>query len=85
MSLREYQDWEKFNILEPFLPERVDLAGALITSTMANINRGKGKKPFSIDDFMIVEKSLQSSVDDSAERELLHMQRVIAGLGGEIR
>lgn len=75
MSYQEFMAWEKFLILEPVLPERVDLAGALIASLIANVNRSKGKPAFKIDDFMVVKARLDQEARDNqpdAPREEVH-------------
>jgi hypothetical protein len=85
MSLREFTDWQAFNRLEPFLPERVDLAGALVTSMLANINRPKGRRAFSVDDFMLVARTLEAGKPPpTPQQEADYMKSVIMGLGGEV-
>jgi hypothetical protein len=48
----------KFTSLEPFLSERVDIAGGIVAVTIANVNRGKGSKAFSLEDFLVVKMSM---------------------------
>jgi hypothetical protein len=38
--------------LEPFGQDADWLGSAIVASTVANVNRGKGKKAFEVDDFM---------------------------------
>lgn len=85
LSFREFADWQVFAASEPFLPERVDLAGALISSVLANINKGKGRKAFSISDFMVVERRVAEADAPSAEASDQHLKRIIIGLGGRVK
>lgn len=85
MSLAEYGKWFQFYALEPFLPERVDLAGALVTTTLANINRGKNGKVREISDFMLVQNILKQRVMDSDKKEAAHLMATMAMLGGKSR
>ena len=82
MSLAEYGKWFQFYALEPFLPERVDLAGALVTTTLANIHRGKGKVR-EISDFMLVQNILNQRVLDRDKKEAAHLMATMAMLGGK--
>ncbi len=45
-------DWIAYSNLEPFGEERGDLRSAIIASTIANCNRGKGQRAFKVNDFM---------------------------------
>ena len=48
---REYAEWRALYELDPWGEERADLRAGIIASTIANVNRGKGKS-FSPGDFM---------------------------------
>jgi hypothetical protein len=48
----ELTEWMAYEALEPFGEERADMRAGIIASTIANVNRGKGQKPFSPTDFM---------------------------------
>jgi hypothetical protein len=85
LSFREFTDWQAFASSEPFLPQRVDLMGALVASTIANVNRGKGRRAYSITDFMLIEKRVAEADAPTAEAADNHLQRVIIGLGGKIK
>lgn len=83
MTLAEFYSWQKFFVLEPPLSERVDLAGALVSSTLANINRGKNKKAFSIEDFMVVKQGVENSVKAEKFTKVdSHLAFVVLALGG---
>lgn len=49
---RELSEWMEFYRVEPFGQEADWLGSAIVASTVANVNRGKGKKAFEVDDFM---------------------------------
>jgi hypothetical protein len=80
MSLSELHRWREFALTEPFLPERVDLMGALVTSTLANINRAKNSAAFSIEDFMIVANMRKVASNDDQEEQ--HFLSTMLALGG---
>jgi Protein of unknown function (DUF4035) len=45
-------EWRAYYILDPWGPERADLAAGIITAMIANVNRGKDSKPVSPADVM---------------------------------
>lgn len=52
MSAAEYQGWMKYHSISPLdLDWRIDAGLAGISSTIANVNRGKGRKAYSVLDF----------------------------------
>lgn len=85
MSLAEYWGWNQFASLEPFLSERVDIAGAVISSTMANIHRGKNGAVRKLEDFMLVQRVLEKQTANHLDREEEHLRATIAILGGSVR
>ena len=52
ISSRELTEWAEYYKLEPFGEERADLRAGIIGATIANVNRGKGGKTFTPQDFM---------------------------------
>jgi len=52
ISSRELSEWMAFGQLEPFGAEAGWLGNAITSKTIADVNRGKGKKPFEVSDFM---------------------------------
>lgn len=87
ISYREYRQWQEFAIAEPFPSERVDLAGALVSTVVFNTNRGKGK-PAEIEDFMLIRrglKNLEKAQQPPAEQEDLHLISTMLAFGGKIR
>jgi len=52
ISSRELSEWMAFFGLEPFGEERADLRAGIVASTVANVNRGKGKRAFKPQEFM---------------------------------
>lgn len=62
---RELSEWMAYYTLEPFGESRGDLRIAMLTSLMANVNRGKGQRPFKVQDFMpYAEKEEKSEVEE---------------------
>ncbi len=58
-----------FESLEPFGEYRDDLRSALIASTIANCNRGRGSKPYSLSDFMLRFGNTESKTVEDEIRE----------------
>ena len=52
MSGREFFRWIAYSVIEPWGEERADLRAAMIASTIANVNRGKGRPVVPIERFM---------------------------------
>lgn len=52
MTARELDDWRRFYAAEPWGEARADHRTGLVCSVIANVNRGRGKAPFSPLDFM---------------------------------
>jgi hypothetical protein len=52
ISSRELSEWAVFYQQEPFGQEADWLGSAIVASTVANANRGKGQKAFEAYDFM---------------------------------
>lgn len=52
VSSAELTEWMAFDLVDPFGAERADLRAGIVASTIANVNRGKGKKAYSPKDFM---------------------------------
>lgn len=63
-------EWIAYSNLEPFGEERADLRSALIACVVANVNVGKGQKPFKIDDFMLKFEEKKQMSDDEIKRAL---------------
>lgn len=53
ISSAELTEWVEFFRLEPWGPEVEGWQAGMIASTIANVNRGKGVKPFKPADFML--------------------------------
>lgn len=52
VSSAEFAEWIAYYTVEPFGEQRADLRSAIIATVIANVNRGKGQRPFKTDDFM---------------------------------
>lgn len=52
MSAAEFAEWIAFHRIDPWSEYRDDLRMAMLATLTANINRGKGKRPFKVDDFI---------------------------------
>lgn len=85
MSLGEFRRWATYLAEEPTLAERVDLIGGVITSTIANVNRGKSSKSYTALDFMPIALKLRESVEETMSEEAfsaLQLRKFRAAMGG---
>ena len=62
---RELSEWVAYDTLEPIGSVRVDLAGAVVASTVANCHRGKDQPAFTPMDFMLLQ---DRDVEDEVEQ-----------------
>lgn len=69
ISLTELAEWQIYDNLCPFGLERDDILTAKICQTVVNINRGKGKSPYKIKDF-ITFKRIGSAVKKQSMDEM---------------
>jgi hypothetical protein len=53
MGYSEFVDWLAYYETEPFGEQRADLHAAMIAATIVNVQRGKGKKPVKISQFLV--------------------------------
>lgn len=52
MPAHLFWEWMAYNQIDPFVNIRLDILTGIIASTIANVNRPKGKKPFKPGDFI---------------------------------
>lgn len=53
IDARELSEWIAYEkIAGPLGPARIDVAAAIVSATLVNVNRGKNKRAVSPDDFM---------------------------------
>ena len=52
ISSRELSEWQAYYIVEPFGEYRADLRNAIVACVIANANRGKNTRAFTVKDFM---------------------------------
>jgi hypothetical protein len=60
-------EWQIYESIEPFGEQRADLRAGIIASVIANVNRGKGQKPFTATDFMPYLEKEEDKVSTEAE------------------
>lgn len=53
LTAKQLLEWEAYEDLEPFGELRQDYRIASIVTMLANINRGKGKKAYTLEDFVV--------------------------------
>ena len=54
MTLREFRDWQVFLVEHPLPYELADIHGAMLLSTLVNINRAKDSPVMDARDFLIL-------------------------------
>jgi len=79
MSSRELTEWQIFESKEPFGVMPTYIGHEITASTIANINRKKGQKPYKVDEFMPKFEKEEQSVDSM----LQIAQTLTIGLGGQ--
>jgi len=80
ISSAEITEWMAFAALEPFGSEANYIGHAITASTVANVNRGKGRRALKVDEFMPkFEKKAAQSVDEMMQVA----QMLTIGLGGK--
>ncbi|MFA5161866.1 MAG: DUF4035 domain-containing protein [Elusimicrobiales bacterium] len=78
VSSRELTEWQTYYELEPFGEDRADLRAGIVASTVANVSRKSGTKPYKAQDFMP-----KFGKEKQDWREQLEMVKAInAALGG---
>jgi hypothetical protein len=76
-------EWQIYDAIEPFGEQRADLRAGIISSTIANVNRGKGQKAFSATDFMpYLEKQEDQSSEEATRENLMALQTRFSQLKG---
>jgi len=81
MELEEYLDWQAYERIEPFEPQRADIRSAAQTAVMVNMQIPRGKPKSKTRDFMIRydDKYLDKPKQDAAELQAAFM----ACIGGK--
>lgn len=72
----ELVEWMAFYELEPFGYFRRDLEAAMIAQTIANVNRGKGKQPFKLNDFLLKFKA----DEDERKQSVSEMKSILLAI-----
>lgn len=81
---RELTEWMAYYQIEPFGPERDDLNAGIIASTIANVNRGKKRKPYRPDDFVPrYDRAWQRQREPAWERMLKTVEALNKAMGGK--
>jgi hypothetical protein len=78
VSSRELTEWMAYYEMEPFGEERADLRAGIIASTVANVNRAKGKA-YKPQDFM---PKFERRGQKTWQEILTAVERMNALLGG---
>lgn len=53
LTARQLMEWEAYAELEPFDERRADYRTASIVQTIANVNRGKNQKPYTLEEMLL--------------------------------
>lgn len=74
-TAKQFFDWQAYYQLEPFGGERDDLNAANVAQVVANVNRGKNQRPYTLDDMRL--KWEQERPERTSE-QLFAMLKLIA-------
>ena len=74
----QFAEWMAYSRVEPWGEERADLRAGIVASTIANVNRGKDKKPYKPQQFMPDFEPV-----DEATRVQRMLESVRRSLGGK--
>jgi len=76
---RELAEWIAFNSTDPIDQRwRTDLAGGVVASTIANVNRTKSSKTFTPSDFMPMHQKPEP--EQQSDDEMKDIMKQMAGL-----
>lgn len=64
MPAAELTAWRAYWQISPFGDYRDDVHAGVVASTIANVHRGKGRKPFSTEDFMPFRQQHRVTVEE---------------------
>lgn len=70
-----------YSQVEPFGEHRGDVRSAIVAQTIANVNRGKGRKPYTLDDF-IPKYGVQATPEKTPDQLLYMAELLNAAFGG---
>jgi len=79
ISSRELTEWQAYCGIEPFGEDRSDLRAGIMASTVANVFRKSGTKPYKAQDFMPKFGSKKQDWREMLER----VKAINAALGGK--
>ena len=79
ISSTQFAEWIAYARIEPWGEERDDLRMGIIASTLANIHKPKGRKPYKPQDFM--PDFEQMTEEQQAARMLTKMRAAFGGRG----
>lgn len=83
MSASELAEWMAYEeITGPLGPERGDIHAGIIASTIANVNRKKGKRPYKPQEFM---PTWDRPRANTPQQMANFLKSLTLGLGGKIR
>lgn len=69
MTAEEFGEWQALYRISPWGEWSADLRAGIIASTMANVNRGENKKPYTPLDFMPLQQPAVAEVEDDDDFE----------------
>jgi hypothetical protein len=79
LTAKKFIGWEHYAALEPFDETRSDYRAASIATMIANVNRGKDQRAYTLDDFVL--KFGQQKKKQSPDDQLLIAKMFAAAFG----
>jgi len=77
MTSAQFSEWLAYSRLEPWGQERSDLRMGIIASTIANVNRGKGQKAYTPQQFL--PRFEEEDEEESTARLIAQMRSALGG------
>lgn len=78
-TLAEYMALE---FIDPHGPIRGDIQASIVASTIANVNRGKGTRAFTVEDFLPFNDKENKEMDpDAMKAQMVTLAALVAGGG----
>lgn len=75
MSAYDLAEWSAYFQMEPWGEERADLRAGIVSSTLANIHRGRDTPAYSPADFMPYQPKKRATTEEEIVRKLNNFMR----------
>jgi hypothetical protein len=80
MSWTQFLEWQAFADVEPFGPERDDQRFGSISTTIANVFRGKGQRPYKLKDLTPLFGDSQATKEEPNWKRMKQMGKMVVAM-----